>query len=175
MIANRRSKSQMTSELSLFLGGHTDKFTDWLHVVLEKLEAYVISTNSSYKKGETSSSTTKNASESFVFSLSNIPDTSSAPTYPVNAGLAEAMDGSHPTTQNSTLNHNVSTDQYVPLPISATLANTKNILPPPEDMEEDCLNIREEVEPDFHPDDKSSKQNKTSSSTHRVTNLIKIM
>jgi hypothetical protein len=45
MIANRQSKLQMRSELSLFLRGQTAKFTDWLHAVLEKLEAYTASSN----------------------------------------------------------------------------------------------------------------------------------
>ena len=29
MIANKRSKAQMTDDLGLFLGGNTDKFTLW--------------------------------------------------------------------------------------------------------------------------------------------------
>lgn len=38
MVANKRSKEQMTSDLSLFLGKNTDVFVNWLHQVLEKLE-----------------------------------------------------------------------------------------------------------------------------------------
>lgn len=38
MVANKRSKEQMTNDLSLFLGKNTDVFVSWLHQVLEKLE-----------------------------------------------------------------------------------------------------------------------------------------
>lgn len=38
MVANKRSKSQMTDDLSLFLGKHTESFVKWLHQVLEKLQ-----------------------------------------------------------------------------------------------------------------------------------------
>lgn len=38
MVANKRSKEQMTSDLSLFLGKNTDVFVGWLHQVLEKLQ-----------------------------------------------------------------------------------------------------------------------------------------
>nr|XP_002740449.1 PREDICTED: zinc finger CCCH domain-containing protein 14-like [Saccoglossus kowalevskii] len=38
MIANKKSQQQMTDDLSLFLGNNTDKFTDWLHGVLHKLQ-----------------------------------------------------------------------------------------------------------------------------------------
>ena len=154
----------MSSELSLFLGGHTDKFTDWLHAVLEKLEAYVVSTNTTYKKGETNSSTAKTGSESFVFSLNNIPEVPTPSVYQVpTSGLTEANNGN----QSLLLSKNSigSTDQYVPLPISVTSVQ-HSTQPPLEDMEEDCLNIREEVEADFHPDDKLSKQKSTS--TQRV-------
>lgn len=38
MVANKRSKDQMITDLSLFLGKNTDSFVSWLHQVLEKLE-----------------------------------------------------------------------------------------------------------------------------------------
>lgn len=38
MVANKRSKEQMTEDLSLFLGKNTDIFVSWLHQVLEKLQ-----------------------------------------------------------------------------------------------------------------------------------------
>lgn len=38
MVANKRSKEQMTTDLSLFLGKNTDVFVGWLHQVLEKLQ-----------------------------------------------------------------------------------------------------------------------------------------
>lgn len=38
MVANKRSKEQMTTDLSLFLGKNTDVFVNWLHQVLDKLQ-----------------------------------------------------------------------------------------------------------------------------------------
>ncbi|XP_053398627.1 uncharacterized protein LOC123523941 [Mercenaria mercenaria] len=39
MVANKKSQKQMTEDLSLFLGGNTDKFTIWLHGLLKKLQS----------------------------------------------------------------------------------------------------------------------------------------
>lgn len=38
MVANKRSKQQMTEDLNLFLGSNTDPFVGWLHQVLQKLQ-----------------------------------------------------------------------------------------------------------------------------------------
>lgn len=38
MVANKRSKTQMTDDLKLFLGKNTETFVNWLHQVLEKLQ-----------------------------------------------------------------------------------------------------------------------------------------
>lgn len=38
MVANKRSKTQMLEDLSLFLGKNTEAFVSWLHQVLEKLQ-----------------------------------------------------------------------------------------------------------------------------------------
>jgi len=50
MVANRRTKAQMCGELSLFLGSHTENFTDWLHLVFQKLEAFAPATTVSADK-----------------------------------------------------------------------------------------------------------------------------
>ncbi|VDP09423.1 unnamed protein product [Soboliphyme baturini] len=39
MIANKKSKSQMASDLTLFLGSNAAVFTDWLHSTLAWLQA----------------------------------------------------------------------------------------------------------------------------------------
>lgn len=39
MVANKKSQDQMTEDLSLFLGNNTQKFTVWLHGVLDKLRS----------------------------------------------------------------------------------------------------------------------------------------
>jgi len=39
MVANKKSKSQMAGDLSLFLGKNTDAFTTWLQSLLVKLQA----------------------------------------------------------------------------------------------------------------------------------------
>lgn len=38
MVANKRSKQQMISDLNLFLGNQTELFVTWLHEVLQKLQ-----------------------------------------------------------------------------------------------------------------------------------------
>lgn len=45
MVANKRSKSQMISDLNLFLGEHTDVFVIWLHEVLQKLQEVTLPSN----------------------------------------------------------------------------------------------------------------------------------
>ncbi|XP_005101618.1 zinc finger CCCH domain-containing protein 14 [Aplysia californica] len=45
MVANKKTRAQMSGDLSLFLGTNTDTFTEWLHGLLVKLQA--INTESS--------------------------------------------------------------------------------------------------------------------------------
>lgn len=42
MVANKRSKQQMTEDLNLFLGANTAEFVNWLHQVLQKLQEVAI-------------------------------------------------------------------------------------------------------------------------------------
>lgn len=42
MVANKRTKRQMTADLSLFMGDNTAQFVDWLYLVLEKLQEVAI-------------------------------------------------------------------------------------------------------------------------------------
>ena len=162
MIANRRSKNQMTSELSLFLGSHTDKFTDWLHTVLERLEAYV-SSNSSDKAKEISSIGIQQGSDMPVVSVK--PQSSSTAGY--QSSLMETDNHTEgQLASNQTLPNLNSKDQYVPMPVSAKPLPTTNVPQSVEDMEEDCLNIREEFEQDFHAEGKGLK--KKSVSTYQV-------
>ena len=39
LVANKKTKDQMDDDLSLFLGHNTERFTAWLHHVLQKLNA----------------------------------------------------------------------------------------------------------------------------------------
>merc|ERR1739848_134810 len=41
MVANKKSQKQMYDDLCLFLGSNTDKFTGWLHGLLNKLKSIV--------------------------------------------------------------------------------------------------------------------------------------
>lgn len=45
MVANKRSKTQMTEDLNLFLSTKTTTFVNWLHIVLKKLKEVTV-TNS---------------------------------------------------------------------------------------------------------------------------------
>ena len=169
MIANRRSKSQMTSELSLFLGSHTDKFTDWLHVVLEKLEAFVVG-NSSEKVKEAASDVPKSGSETFVLPMkSHNPITPAV--HPTTALLTEKQPEVHNNTKQNIVT-NLEKDLYVPMPVSFMQPLSTNVLQSPEDMEDDCLNIREEVEQEFHGEEKGVKKNSPSSLKYQVIGLL---
>lgn len=108
MITNRRSKEQMKSDLSLFLGNHTDTFTEWLYLVLKRLEAF---TKDKVKVLEPS----KDHKDSRV------------------------RDSSHS---------------------SAPLAPKAVVPEPADDMDDDCLNVRnEDDQHDFHvPDQPVKKQ-----------------
>lgn len=174
MIANRRSKSQMTSELSLFLGSHTDKFTDWLHLVLEKLEAFVVG-NSSDKSKETLSDTPKSGSETFVLPVkSQNPITTAV--HPTSGLLAEKKMEAHTNTPNHKTVTNLEKDQYVPMPVVFTLPPSTNVHQSPEvDMEDDCLNIREDVEQEFHGEDRGVKKNTSSSANYQVSALLHLL
>ncbi|XP_076321582.1 nuclear polyadenosine RNA-binding 2 isoform X2 [Tachypleus tridentatus] len=44
MVANKKTKLQMTEDLSLFLGTNTESFTSWLHGVLEHLQKVTFET-----------------------------------------------------------------------------------------------------------------------------------
>lgn len=46
MVANKRSKQQMISDLNLFLGNQTELFVTWLHEVLQKLQEVTLPTTS---------------------------------------------------------------------------------------------------------------------------------
>ncbi|XP_070577983.1 zinc finger CCCH domain-containing protein 14-like isoform X2 [Ptychodera flava] len=46
MIANKKTQAQMADDLSLFLGNNTEKFTKWLHSVLQKLQSATLESSS---------------------------------------------------------------------------------------------------------------------------------
>ncbi|XP_062562179.1 zinc finger CCCH domain-containing protein 14 isoform X2 [Armigeres subalbatus] len=46
MVANKRSRQQMVDDLTLFLGGQTEVFVNWLHQVLQKLEEVTLPASS---------------------------------------------------------------------------------------------------------------------------------
>ncbi|XP_046645114.1 zinc finger CCCH domain-containing protein 14-like [Daphnia pulicaria] len=174
MIANRRSKSQMTSELSLFLGSHTDKFTDWLHIVLEKLEAFVGGSNATDKVKEVTSVVPKAGVEvcSLPIKVENpFPIVKQSPSRLLKANQMEAHN-------NATSSHNIPSnlepkEPYVPMPVSLHSLPSVQVHRSPEgDMDDDCLNIREEIEQDFHgSDDKLLKKRNSASSANYQSSL----
>lgn len=154
----------MTSELSLFLGSHTDKFTDWLHVVLEKLEAYVVSTNVDKNK-ESISNPSKPESDLFTLPT-NVQEASTAVIHPHSGLLTEKITQSKTNVvTQTTLTNLESQDCYVPTPVSTPVfinPHPSKLQQPVEDMDDDCLNIREEIEQEFHAEDKLPKKNLSS-------------
>lgn len=158
MIANRRSKAQMKSELSLFLGNSTDSFTDWLHSVLERLEAFAVSNNTADKLKE---------------AVSNIPKTGNS--FPATAEDGHSTSLVHPEnlTQTNmpvlikkevvTEDLNISSGNPEVTGISmATYEIQGNSLV--EEMEEDCLNVAEAPEQQVQEDELSTNR----SSRHTV-------
>ncbi|XP_073817069.1 nuclear polyadenosine RNA-binding 2 [Musca autumnalis] len=55
MVANKRSKQQMISDLNLFLGSQTELFVTWLHEVLQKLQEVTLPASASLSKKRKSS------------------------------------------------------------------------------------------------------------------------
>jgi hypothetical protein len=159
----------MTSELSLFLGSHTDKFTDWLHVVLEKLEAFVGGSNTCDKVKEVTPVTPKAGIEScsLPIKLENpLPPLKHSPSGLLVAKQMEVHD-------NAATSHNIppsleSKEPYVPMPVSLRSLPPVHAHRSPEgDMDDDCLNIREENEQDFRgSEDKLLKKRNSSSSVN---------
>lgn len=170
----------MNSELSLFLGNHTEKFTDWLHLVLEKLEAFAISNNTSDtlkaavsaipNKAAVTSSTVHAAGK-----IAETPSTTSSVNLPVpvaitpagglsspgktgyKAGHTEALYRNEERSTPSALDSSKDAP-YVPMPISQLPRQNVQRQPPPEEMEEDCLNIRDDGDQEYHPEEKTAKR-----------------
>lgn len=179
MIANRRSKLQMRSELSLFLGGHTDKFTDWLHVVLEKLEAYTTSSNLAENPKESSAIPKQEMGAFGNPTSSNISPQSSGRL----TGLEQSQDKSRishiETNKQPELTKGIQlqatstidqSDQYIPMPVRgpgvSILLKAASLQ---EEVDDDCLNVREEqADQEYHPDDTSFKKRNTSRSIYKV-------
>ncbi|KAK7479764.1 hypothetical protein BaRGS_00028944 [Batillaria attramentaria] len=64
MVANKKSLTQMTDDLSLFLGTNTDKFTTWLHGLLVKLQSITSDPISVPSKAEKSDKPSKSKDQS---------------------------------------------------------------------------------------------------------------
>lgn len=175
MIANRRSKLQMRSELSLFLGGHTDKFTDWLHAVLEKLEAYTASCNSSDKEKDSSVVIKQEAGTISKPTTSLVSPQLSDRTEILEKVGTTNLETSKTAELSKSIHHHTDTmesDQYVPMPVTkgpgvSILLKADSL---PEEIDDDCLNIREELQliEEYQPEDTSSKKRNTSRSIYKV-------
>jgi len=166
----------MTSELSLFLGSHTDKFTDWLHIVLEKLEAFVGGSSATDKVKEVTSVVPKAEVEtcSLPVKVENpFPIVKQSPSGLLTENQMEAQN-------NGTLSHNIplnleSKEPYVPMPVALhSLLPVQVHCSPEGDMDDDCLNIREEIEQDFHgsEDKLLKKRNSTSNTNYQVRKYL---
>ncbi|XP_075144981.1 nuclear polyadenosine RNA-binding 2 [Haematobia irritans] len=83
MVANKRSKQQMISDLNLFLGTQTELFVTWLHEVLQKLQEVTLPAiassssskkrKSSQKEDSTQSSATSNKKDKKQLKKDKIP------------------------------------------------------------------------------------------------------
>jgi len=191
MIANRRSKAQMNSELSLFLGNHTEKFTDWLHSVLERLEAFAISSNTSDTLKAAVASLPKSSVVPSAFSIKVEESVMTAPsnssTLPSNSENENETLKSHNQDTTVTLQSNQQTNLsnlmqpkddtlYVPMPISQIpRTSLRQQIQIEDDLEDaDCLNIREEVDhQEFHIlEEKQARKRLPSPLPYKVNDFI---
>ena len=162
----------MTSELSLFLGSHTDKFTDWLHVVLEKLEAFVGGSGTSDKVKEVTPVMPKAGSETCSLPVKVENQFPAAKHSSSGVLVANQMEVQNiaTTSQNIPTNLESNKEPYVPMPVSLHSLPPVQVHNSPEgDMDDDCLNIREETEQDFRgSEDKLLKKRNSSSANYHV-------
>ncbi|KAK7068376.1 hypothetical protein SK128_002885 [Halocaridina rubra] len=63
LVANKKTKDQMDDDLSLFLGHNTERFTSWLHHVLQKLNAAALLQADDSKKKDTEEEKKKSKEE----------------------------------------------------------------------------------------------------------------
>ncbi|XP_076450518.1 zinc finger CCCH domain-containing protein 14-like isoform X2 [Babylonia areolata] len=78
MVANKKSQPQMSADLGLFLGANTDKFTTWLHGLLQKLQsitsessAAIFDSASSSNKPEKSTEKTRSGEQTATNEVSS--------------------------------------------------------------------------------------------------------
>jgi hypothetical protein len=165
----------MTSELSLFLGSHTDKFTDWLHVVLEKLESFVGGSSTSDKVKEVTPVMPKAGSEtcSLPVKVENQFPTAKHSSSGLLVANQMEVQNIATTSHNIPTNLELNKEPYVPMPVSLHSLPPVQVHHSPEgDMDDDCLNIREETEQDFRgSEDKLLKKRNSSSANYHVYEL----
>lgn len=131
MVANRRSKSQMCTDLSLFLGTHTESFTDWLHLVFQKLEAFATTTKEPIIKDDGTNLTKQFGGK--------IPDHLQPTTLQLNIADKEML---------NTEKSSVYQPSHVPVISSSVKPTSRLDSHPYEETDDDCLNIRDEQDQD---------------------------
>lgn len=127
MVANRRSKVQMCSDLSLFLGPHTESFTDWLHLVFQKLETFTTTAKEPVAKEEIAIAPDKLAGK--------IPNYSQPATLQLDTTDKEQLIPKRV---------EVYQPSHVPVISSSVKSMSQSHINSPEEMDDDCLNIRDE-------------------------------
>ena len=167
MVSNRRSKEQMKNDLSLFLGSHTESFTEWLHVVLQRLENFASHTIAKSKETPKLAEKSKSADEASVSSTNY-----TASKYKENqkdSKITLTRKASDPASRHTTSSKDVKSritgkdksssmeEAYEPSPLVTHSSKSAHNLIADEDMDEDCLNIRHEGDPDFPSEDQRNK------------------
>lgn len=125
----------MTSELSLFLGNHTDKFTNWLHQVLDRLE--------SIAGGSTEKDKEMSLTKSIISNSPLVPQTGTVEVLTTTSNPATYLGSSVASTKELLLNSN-NQDLYIPQPLSlsSVAGGVANATNSPDGFEEDCIDIR---------------------------------
>ncbi|XP_046355897.2 zinc finger CCCH domain-containing protein 14-like [Haliotis rufescens] len=73
MVANKKNSLQMKEDLNLFLGGNTEKFTTWLHNLINKLQSISSETVSDDKEKEKKEKERKKSTEKKKFATIDVP------------------------------------------------------------------------------------------------------
>ncbi|KAI4463571.1 zinc finger ccch domain-containing protein 14 [Holotrichia oblita] len=169
MVANKRTKSQMSEDLQLFLASQTSTFVDWLHIVLKKLKEVHV-TNPRKKEAKIKKPKKKEQTPEPVKSLTdNLPLNISKLSEPRKIVLIQENTNVASSTQNdlgfdipSLAEVNSSSEKELRL-IEKQLKNVKSRLGMvvQSDSEEEFLNIKAEPDELFPNEQSLQKKDKT--------------
>ena len=160
MISNRRSKAQMNNDLSLFLGNHTELFTEWLHNVLQKLEAFGVSKDTPkiadgvpLQEKDESQTTRKGGQVYDKLDLADEKKQKSSSAFLVQDELLKSVSKMNVSTQPDLVSRNE--PEKVETSGKSHVSRSRHNTDPLEETQNDYLNIQDEGDHDFQQEDPS--------------------